>query len=191
MSNFEIKKITNFIFLSLEARCLPSGNMIVCKPRGCSRCGWPGVWICLLIFLTAFNLSAKGSAQTDTGEVTFRIEDAHTRVGWVRVNLIMSELKWVGDRMIGNYDIQVPLFSSKNEVGKFDLHAETDIGRLRTGGGKLEGLGIKDFDSGRTRQIKGEVIPDSHKPDSGVLLLSIDTGNRILHFRTRYHIEHG
>lgn len=120
--------------------------------------------------------------------LAFNVESTSTRVGLARVNLKMTDMKWVGDRLIGHYDLQVPLLASKNEVGKFNLLAENDIDSMRGQGGKLEGIGIKDFDSDRHRRVKGEVIPDRNEPDRGVLLLSIDTGTRVLNFRTRYHV---
>lgn len=121
--------------------------------------------------------------------VTIRVEDTETRVGIAKVRLQISPLKVENDRVIGKYRLRVPLLSSKNDDGLIDLEFQQELSVIFQTGGILEGDGISTtFKEDPPRGIICEIFPDKASKMSGKIILTIQTTDRKLRFKSRYKI---
>jgi hypothetical protein len=108
-----------------------------------------------------------------------RIEPASTRVGVARVSLEISDLRLAGDRLHGTYRVRVPLAPAMNDRGSIEIDLEDSLGRTLAGLGTVAGVGRSALD-GRDHLVTCHFGPDRRVD------IVIDTGDRILTFRTRY-----
>lgn len=116
------------------------------------------------------------------------IADASTWVSIAKVNLKVSELDLEEGRLRGNYDLRVPIRSSKNEAGLIDLKFPQEISDMRVHGGKMIGVGIRHDGADGPRPVTCEIIPNEGNLDQGKIILKIDTGERVLTFKSTYAV---
>jgi hypothetical protein len=90
----------------------------------------------------------------------------------------------VGDNLVGEYTIEVPLMKAKNDHGKIILPLSQTMEQLGSTGGVLRGQAIS-YKEGRTpNAIKCVIIPN----ESQDIRLEIVTDDRTLKFESRYQI---
>ncbi len=133
---------------------------------------------------------AEEVAENEDG-VRIRVEDAHTRILIAQVKLQIGDLVLdPGDdrSLTGQYAIEVPIRSSKNETGAMNLPLRKDLDHYLYNGGFLEGQGFSDQRPDAQRDITCRIIPDENDKTAGTLELAIDTGERIMKFETRYSV---
>jgi len=129
-------------------------------------------------------------AEAGGGEATrVCVEDAVTRVMVARVHLSVGDLILKDGELVGSYAIEVPLKRSKDETGRLSLQLEDSFINYMKRGGTLQGVGRSDKVTNGERGIVCEVIPSQDDPLRGELRLHIDTGNRVMHFKTRYEVR--
>ena len=132
--------------------------------------------------------SKEASAQApklDTWEdLAFRIEDSKTRVGIASVNLSVSELKPINGELIGYYEIEVPLMSSKNDSGRIVLPLDQSVKDLGKKGGVLKGTAYSEKNKDQLNKIVCEIKP----LDKKAIFLAITTPDRTLHFESKYTV---
>lgn len=119
------------------------------------------------------------------------VADTDTRVLIARVNLKIGNLVLSpGEKpaLTGTYEIRVPLRSSKDEVGGMVLPLDQSIEHYLREGGVLTGKGQSFNPPHNQRQIVCKIHPASEGERSGVLHLSVDTGNRVMEFETTYRV---
>jgi hypothetical protein len=106
---------------------------------------------------------------------------AKTRVGIARVNLEVRDLRLESsDKIVGTYEIKIPLAPWRNDRGEISLHAPEPLEQLTTGGGTLSGSGLSE--DGRIHRIVCRFEPD------GFVGIHVTTPDRDLDFRTRYEL---
>lgn len=121
--------------------------------------------------------------------VRIRVEDTRTRVGLALVRLKISELVIKDSRVTGEYEIRVPLRKSKNDDGLINLGFQHDVAATLAAGGTLKGEGISAiFKDDPPRTITCKISPDPATTESGAILLTIETSDRKIEFRSRYRI---
>ncbi|WOO40991.1 hypothetical protein [Rubellicoccus peritrichatus] len=118
-----------------------------------------------------------------------KIADASTWVSIAKVNLKITELHLEEGRLTGSYDMKVPMFSDNNEVGRLDLTFAKQISELRQDGGMMKGIGVKADEADECREVSCEIFPSAKNKDKGRIVLIIDTGDRILKFKSTYAVE--
>ena len=117
--------------------------------------------------------------------LVFEIEDTKCRVGIASVRLIVSTLRPENGYLIGEYTIEVPLMTSKNDKGliKLPLHDQT-VSRIGQKGGTLRGQAIS-YKKGKTPStIVCEILPLKNK----TIFLAITTSERTLEFKSNYTV---
>lgn len=134
--------------------------------------------------------SADGAVSVPSDIAVVTVEKTSTRVGIALVRLEIGELVIDADEgtMTGRYEIRVPLKSSKNEGGDLLLFLSTDIATLMEEGGEIRGIGESDKENMPTRRIEATVLPSTAKEDRGKIRMTVDVGERVLHFDTRFHL---
>lgn len=86
--------------------------------------------------------------------------------------------------LVGEYTIQVPLMSSKNDKGKIVLPLDCSMDELGAKGGTLRGKAISYKEGTTPNLIVCEIIPDKDQK----ILLEITTDDRTLKFKSKYSI---
>lgn len=114
----------------------------------------------------------------------FRVKDAKTRVSIASVQLTVSDLKQENGNLVGEYTIQVPLMSSKNDKGRIILPLDTSMVEIGAKGGVLTGQAISYHDEKTPNQIICEIRPQEDQK----ILLDITTSERVLKFTSSYLI---
>ena len=115
------------------------------------------------------------------------IEDSLCYVGIAPVYLKVSELKPVGENLVGTYEFEVPMKASKNDHGKIVLPLNPSVGELGNVGGVLVGEAHSQVIEGQVNRIVCEIIPEKNQ----LIKLEITTSNRTLNFKSRYTVvEH-
>jgi len=117
----------------------------------------------------------------------FRIEDSRSRVKIASVNLTVSDLKPVGDNLVGEYTIEVPLMKAKNDKGRIVLPLNRTMEELGSTGGVLRGQAISYKEGTTPNTIKCVIIPNQNQD----IRLEITTDDRTLRFESRYEIIAG
>lgn len=123
----------------------------------------------------------------------FRISvaDTDTRVFIANVNLRIGDLILTnGDdfALTGTYEIDVPLRSSKDQIGGLVLPLEHPVSHYLEEGGILTGKGRSFEQPEIAHSITCEVEPDPKNKRIGKIRLLIDTGNRVMEFDTTYEV---
>lgn len=156
--------------------------------------------LCLIFTLILAPLSrspASAQAQTETTDTAltaeavaswdgtvFRIEDAKSRVSIASVKLSVSDLKPEGGNLVGEYTIEVPLMTSKNDRGKIILPLNISMENLDIKGGTLRGEAISYKDAEQTNVIVCRIFPGEKQS----IELDITTNDRTIQFESRYTI---
>ena len=144
------------------------------------------VWIILSLAGLAF-AGSEAEAPKGTG---VEVDGSSCWVGLAIVKLDVDRLVLVGDKLVGEYSIRVPLKSSKDENGRLELCAVDPVGDFAASGAKLVGFAYpldKEGEAPRNVTAVAKPSPDGSS-GRGVLLLEIDTGTRVLGFETEYRI---
>lgn len=136
-----------------------------------------------VIFLQAISLFASEKIASWDGTV-FRIDDAKTRVSIASVKLSVSDLKPEDGNLVGEYTIEVPLMSSKNDKGRIVLPLSENMDHLGANGGVLTGQAISYQEGKKPNEIVCEIRPHEDQK----ILLDITTPERVLKFTSRYLI---
>ncbi len=122
--------------------------------------------------------------------VRIDVEDTRTRIGIASVRLKISELKIEEGRVVGQYELRIPLLQSKDDDGMIDLGFQQDLSTTFTTGGKLKGKGISiTFKEDAPRTITCVIFPDFATTESGRIHLTIETSDRKIEFKSRYSIR--
>jgi hypothetical protein len=100
------------------------------------------------------------------------------------ITLSVSDLKSEAGYLVGEYTIQVPLMSSKNDHGKIVLPLDTSLNVLGAKGGVLRGQAISYKEGTTPNLIVCEVIPS----DGQKVILEITTDDRTLQFKSKYTV---
>lgn len=119
-------------------------------------------------------------------QMTIQLEDTHTFVGIAKVHLKIGQMTYDSGKIQGTYDLTVPLRKSKNEQGVMAFDLKVPVMSLVDHGGTILGEGISTIATEPARAITCILTPDTTTYGTGAALLVIDTGDRILHFKTRY-----
>ena len=112
-------------------------------------------------------------------ETVIRIEPCKTRVGIARVHLELSDLRLAGGRLLGDYRIKIPLAPVLNDRGTIEIGLDRPLAQVIANRGTVLGWSHSVLD-GRTHPVVCE-FGSSHN-----VKITIDTGNRILSFNTRF-----
>ena len=115
-----------------------------------------------------------------------------------KVTLTISKLMLVGSKITGFYETKIDttntpiLFRSaarkKAEIGYLELLTKSSIPELKSSGGVFEGKGYCIHKKQPERDILCKLTPDEKKPLQGVATLTINSGNHILNFTSRYRV---
>ena len=116
--------------------------------------------------------------------LTFTIEDSRAFVGFAPVYLSVSELTPEDGKLVGTYEIRVPLKTSKNDEGKIVLPLSLKVSELGNKGGVLKGEAHSEKDQGVVSEIVCVILP---KKDQSIQL-AITTKNRTINFKSRYSL---
>ena len=131
----------------------------------------------LLIFAVLLCLCAMQAPLADVGS-PLAIAPATTRVGLVKVILEVEALELRDNRLQGTYSIRVPMLPVLNDRGRIDLELDGPLDRTIAGSGEIRGSGHSELD-GRVHPVICEF------GENGQLRLIIDTGKRVLKFKSR------
>ena len=112
-------------------------------------------------------------------EAPIRVEPCKTRIGIARVHLMLSDLRLSGDRLLGDYRIKIPLAPVLNDRGTIEIGLDRPLSQIIASRGTVAGRGHSLLD-GRTHPVVCEF------GSAGDVKITIDTGDRILAFKTRY-----
>jgi hypothetical protein len=152
-------------------------------------------FLCILAACTAFTFSTASSAEKVLSQQTietlrswegavFRIEDAKSRVSIASVKLSVGDLKPENGYLVGEYTINIPLMTSKNDHGMIVLPLSLSLDELGKKGGVLRGQAISYKEGTTPNGIVCEIIPDKDQK----ILLEITTDDRTIAFKSRYSI---
>ena len=145
-----------------------------------------------LYFLGLLALAAVHAVQNSPGEgpvdqagqLAFRIEDTHSRVGLFAVKLSVGLLTQKDGKLVGDYVMEVPLFESKGDHGHIVLPIEMPLERIGVEGGTLTGEGHSGKKPGEVHKIVCKILP---LKDKGIEL-AITTPKRTVHFTSSYKL---
>lgn len=124
-------------------------------------------------------------------EFSVRVKDTECRILIADVHLKIGDLVLDGGdqpALTGTYRIRVPLRPSKNEEGGMILPLEKSFKSYAEEGGTIVGTGKNFQHPEAERTITCQIIPHPKLSRNGVLRLEIDTGNRVMKFKTTYEI---
>ncbi|MDX2108846.1 MAG: hypothetical protein SFY80_01260 [Verrucomicrobiota bacterium] len=122
---------------------------------------------------------------------TIFVADTYTRISLAKVYLDIGQLKLEADGCFtGTYNLTVPLRHSKDESGALRLSLPKDcpFETFLVTGGTMHGIGKSPKAELPPRGIEATVVPDAAHPGCGKLLLTINTGARVLHFESVYSV---
>lgn len=144
--------------------------------------------VCSLCASAFAEPEAPATSQPRPELLRIRVDDTSTRVMIAKVNLSVSDL-YVEDGMLkGTYDIDVPMASSKSEGGSIALPMSHDFLSYMREGGVLKGEGVSFKLPEAQRLITCTVIPDPKDVLTGTIVLEIDTGSRVMDFKSTYQL---
>lgn len=132
-------------------------------------------------------LLVPGSHGTDLDfplpSLPFKLEfgKAKTRVGIAQVTLHVSRLTVLTDRIVGHYELKIPLAPMMNDRGTVEIMLDQPLDRAIDAGKALEGRGDSSED-GRRHGIRCALRKD------GKAEIRVDTGDRVLDFRADYSL---
>lgn len=156
------------------------------------------VLVCLLLWVVG-GMAWLGADGGDANEVevvapmtfpermSIQLEDTHTFVGIAKVHLKIGQMTYEGGKLKGTYSLTVPLKKSNNELGTMQFDLSVPVMSLVDNGGTIFGQGLCARDIEHTRKITCILTPDKALYGTGTALLVVDTGDRVLHFKTRYN----
>ncbi|MGJ8637890.1 MAG: hypothetical protein ACSHYA_00730 [Opitutaceae bacterium] len=118
----------------------------------------------------------------------FNIEDSKCRVGIASVRLSVSTLRPEDGYLVGEYTIEVPLMTSKNDKGRIVLPLKNKkVSDLGANGGVLRGQAISYHEGTTPNAIVCQILPLKNK----TILLEITTDDRTLNFKSSYKVSSG
>jgi hypothetical protein len=103
---------------------------------------------------------------------------SQTRVGMVKVKLLVSDLVFRDEGMIGNYEILIPLAPWRNDRGQLRLDLDRPLDRVMAEGGTVTGSGLS-LENGRVHPITCRFATD------GSVDITVRTHERTLAFKSR------
>lgn len=118
-----------------------------------------------------------------------RVVPCSAWAGLAKVYLEVAPMRYNGRQFVGGYDFRVPLMKSKSETGRITLPCPDAGTLILTNGGSLCGKGLSDKVGMPERGITADLQPDSKNPGQGSIVLTIDTGHRLVVFRSQYFLE--
>ncbi len=157
------------------ASCMRS----TCTPiRLIAACIFLGTGICGLQHVSA-----------EEAAVSVEVADAVTYVNLAKVNLTVGKMTPAEGNLLGTYWIKVPLLKSQSETGRIVLPMLKDVDDYVRSGGSLSGKGTAEGKENGHRKIDARFGPYDHEAKEGLIELTIDTGARILVFKSTYHLR--
>jgi len=131
-------------------------------------------------------LADQQSRPIDPGwkNLAFSIEDSRAFVGIAPVYLSVSKLKPEGGNLVGTYEINVPLKTSKNDHGKIVLPLKDKVSDLGDKGGVLKGKAHSHTEEGVINDIVCVIMPQKDQ----AIKLAITSRNRTINFKSRYTV---
>ncbi|MDH3627244.1 MAG: hypothetical protein OEV00_03480 [Acidobacteriota bacterium] len=133
------------------------------------------VGVCLLL------LSVTPSMSLDLAD-TLSIDRCKTRIGLARVVLEVTGVKVLADRIEADYRIKIPLLPLLNDRGSLRIDLPGPLDEVIRDQVPLVGLG-NSVEDGRQHRINAALRP------GGQLEIQVDTGDRVLDFRTGYRLR--
>jgi hypothetical protein len=137
---------------------------------------------CVGVLLTSGGLQAEEA-------FSVKVADAVTYVNVAKVNLTVGKMSFDGGKLLGTYAIQVPLMKSKGENGRIVLPLLQGVEDYARDGGSISGEGIVEGKQDERRRIDVRFSPCDDETQEGRIDLTIDTGARILQFKSTYHLS--
>jgi len=113
------------------------------------------------------------------------LPEMRTRVVIATVKLRVTDLRVEDGYLKGLYDLEVPLRASENEKGVVLFDIDRPIGKLRSEGGYLEGLGMPESSPG-LRQIRARIMPHDNNENRGRVSLVVVGENHTVQFHSHY-----
>lgn len=127
----------------------------------------------------------------EEGTVSVEVEDTVTYVRLAKVNLTVGKMTQTKGNLLGTYSINVPILKSQCETGRIVLPLLKDVSDYAQSGGSLSGKGTAEGKKDASRKIEARFGPYNHEAKEGHIQLTIDTGERILEFKSTYHLSRG
>jgi hypothetical protein len=121
--------------------------------------------------------------------VNVDVSDSTTYVNLAKVNLSVGTMSFDDGKLLGTYSIQVPMLKSKSETGRIVLSLLQGVDVYARDGGSISGEGIVEGNQGERRKIDVHFSPCDSETKEGRIDLKIDTGARILEFKSTYQLS--
>jgi hypothetical protein len=145
-------------------------------------------YVCICFFLfTGFAVIPDLPA--DEESLSVNVEDAVTYVNLAKVNLSVGKMSFDEGKLLGTYSIEVPLMKSKSENGQIVLSLLQGVEVYARDGGSISGEGIVAGEQDERRKIDVRFSPCNNETNEGRIDLTIDTGTRILEFKSTYRLS--
>lgn len=136
----------------------------------------------LLAITLASVFSSAHATEVDTDKLAFQIENSKAYVGIAAVKLSVSTLRQVDGKLVGDYNIEVPLKKSKNDSGRIELEIDDSFEKIGEEGGTLRGFAFSSKEDKKPNLVVCKVGPLSDKD----IELAITTEHRTLNFDSKY-----
>ena len=107
---------------------------------------------------------------------------SQTKVGMAKVTLLVSDLAFEGDVLVGTYQIKIPLAPWRNDVGELRLFPDVPFLDTLASGGVVNG-NVLSHENGRTHPVTCRIEAD------GTVNITVQTHERTLAFKTRVGAE--
>jgi hypothetical protein len=107
-----------------------------------------------------------------------RLLPSQTHVGLAKVKLLVSDLAFEDDGMVGTYEIRIPLAPWRNDRGEVRFALNEPLEQVLASGGTVNGSGLS-LENGRVHPITCRFTAD------GTVEITVRTHERTLAFKTR------
>lgn len=138
----------------------------------------------LLTFSPASPILSVGNASDQIDRLSFRIADSQSRVGFFAVKLSVGLLTQEDGSLVGDYVIDIPLFTSKSDHGRIVLPIDIPLEQISTEGGRLTGKAYSEKKPGEVHQV----VCTIHPLDNKGIQLAVTTSKRTVHFSSAYEL---
>ncbi len=128
------------------------------------------------------NLSA------DEGAISVKVADAVTYVNMAKVNLSVGTMTPSNGKLLGTYTINVPMAKSQAETGQIVLPLQKGVDEYTLNGGSISGKCTAEGKEQPHRTVEARFGAYDRGTKQGTLELTINTGVRILEFKSTYHL---
>lgn len=153
----------------------------------------PRIVKCLLSLLALLLASAAihaNAEEKNADELAFRIENSKCYVGVAQVRLSVGTLTQIDGKLVGDYEIEVPLKKSKNDRGRIELDIDQCFIQIGEKGGTLRGFAFSEK-AGNENKPPSVVVCKIGPLTDKLIELAITTTRRTLNFHSSYKlVEH-